>query len=63
VVLGFAFCIGLGLLWKWYALPTEASLSAHQVKDAANTAIPIALGMALGDLSLRFWPKRSKSKE
>jgi hypothetical protein len=62
-IFGFAFCLGLGLLLKWWEMPSGTFLSEHQVKDAANTAVPIALGMALGELLLHVGRPRSKPTE
>jgi hypothetical protein len=63
IVLGFAVCFGLILLLKWWELPTGAGLLGHHVKDAAQLAIPIALGITLGDFTRQLWPKRSKLNE
>jgi uncharacterized membrane protein len=62
-VLTFAFCFGLGLLWKWWDISPGLSLTRHQVNDAMYTGISIAIGFALGDYMRQKWPKRSKSKE
>jgi hypothetical protein len=63
IVLGIVGCTGLFLLFKWWEMPSGASISLQQVKDAMNFAIPVAIGMALGELSRQLFPKRPKPTE
>jgi len=63
LVLGFVICLGLGLLWKWMETPSGSSLTAEQVKGVITIAIPITIGMCLGEYTRQVWRKRSKAKE
>jgi hypothetical protein len=63
LLFGFVICFGLGLLWKWWDISPGLSLTKHEVKDVVYTAIPITIGMTMGEYTRQKWLKRSKSKE
>ncbi|MGA9068662.1 MAG: hypothetical protein WB424_00320 [Terracidiphilus sp.] len=55
-------CFGLGLLWKWWVMPTGSNLITHLVKQTATSLLCVTAAIFIGKY-IGLCLKRLKSKK